>query len=124
MIPHAASSDARCGNEPERMKRSRPLVQRPVLAAAALLAAFTVHAQQTFYWTGGAGRWNDAAHWSVTPGGTGGAGVPGAKDAVTIDARGAVTLSITADAACRDLRIDASSGTLTLQGEAGSALTI
>lgn len=39
------------------------------------------------YWVGGAGDWNDAAHWSLTPGGTGGACIPTVNDNVFFTAQ-------------------------------------
>ena len=39
------------------------------------------------YWVGGSGDWNDASHWSLTPGGTGGACVPTVNDDVFFDAQ-------------------------------------
>ena len=38
-----------------------------------------------YYWVGGEGNWNDAAHWSENSGGTGGIGVPGLYTNVYID---------------------------------------
>ncbi|NQX38988.1 gliding motility-associated C-terminal domain-containing protein [Pedobacter steynii] len=38
------------------------------------------------YWVGGAGDWNDAAHWSSTSGGAGGACIPTVGDDVFFDA--------------------------------------
>lgn len=37
------------------------------------------------YWVGGTGSWNEAAHWSVASGGTGGAAVPTVNDDVFFD---------------------------------------
>ena len=37
------------------------------------------------YWVGGTGNFNDAAHWSLSSGGNGGAGSPGPQDDVTFD---------------------------------------
>jgi hypothetical protein len=39
-------------------------------------------ASQNLYWVGGSGNWNDAAHWSLTQGGAGGACVPTQADNV------------------------------------------
>jgi hypothetical protein len=41
---------------------------------------------QDLYWVGGTGNWTDAGHWSLTSGGTGGAGVPTVLDNVFFDA--------------------------------------
>ena len=56
------------------------------------------------YWIGGAGNWNDAAHWSATSGGTGGASVPTNADNVTFDANsGTGTVTVNAVANMLDL---------------------
>lgn len=39
------------------------------------------------YWVGGSGDWNDASHWSLTPGGTGGACIPTVNDNVFFTAQ-------------------------------------
>lgn len=40
---------------------------------------------KVFYWVGGAGNWNDVAHWSFTSGGTSAAQLPGENDIVIVD---------------------------------------
>ncbi len=40
---------------------------------------------QQLYWVGNGGNWNDAANWSLTSGGPGGAGIPDATTNVFID---------------------------------------
>jgi hypothetical protein len=47
---------------------------------------------QNRYWVGGSGTWHDAAHWSLTSGGPGGASVPDSTNDVFFNA-----LSFTAD---------------------------
>ncbi len=42
-------------------------------------------AGKNYYWVGGTGNWNDPARWSLTSGGTGGAGVPTLLDNVFFD---------------------------------------
>ncbi len=85
-----------------------------------LLAACATAIAQDRYWTGGSGNWSDPAKWSDTPGGAGGAGVPRVGENVHF----ATTSSITIDdvAWCRDLSIDGSHGTVTING--GSELNI
>lgn len=39
----------------------------------------------TYYWVGGTGNWSDSAHWSLSSGGSGGAGVPSSSDDTVID---------------------------------------
>lgn len=47
------------------------------------------------YWVGGTGNWNDPNHWSVSSGGTGGAGIPYiSSDAFVDNSSGTVTISI------------------------------
>lgn len=43
------------------------------------------------YWVGGSGDWNDAAHWSTTSGGLGGACIPTVGDDVYFDANSGFT---------------------------------
>src|SRR5690606_29576651 len=47
---------------------------------------FTASAGGPRYWVGGSGDWNDAAHWSTTSGGPGGACVPTVSNDVFFDA--------------------------------------
>ncbi len=60
------------------------------------------------YWVGGAGDWNDSAHWSTTSGGAGGACVPTVSNDVFFDANSftagsnAVTIS-QGNAYCRNM---------------------
>ena len=64
-----------------RLRLFRTLLP-PVLALLPLLLA----AQgRTLYWTGAQGMWDDAANWSLTSGGPGGAGVPRNSDAVVVE---------------------------------------
>ncbi|WEK18826.1 MAG: Ig-like domain-containing protein [Candidatus Pedobacter colombiensis] len=43
------------------------------------------------YWVGGAGDWNDASHWSLSSGGTGGACIPTVGDDVYFDEKSGFT---------------------------------
>ncbi|SDK71731.1 gliding motility-associated C-terminal domain-containing protein [Pedobacter sp. ok626] len=43
------------------------------------------------YWIGGSGDWNDASHWSLSSGGTGGACIPTVGDDVYFDAQSGFT---------------------------------
>ena len=49
-----------------------------------MLSATTVNAQDLF-WVGDSGNWNDPAHWSLTSGGAGGAGIPGPESGTYFD---------------------------------------
>lgn len=62
----------------------------------------------TLYWVGGAGDWNDRAHWSAASGGPGGACIPFVGDNVVFDANsgfsaGNNTVSTSGNAYCRDM---------------------
>jgi hypothetical protein len=52
-------------------------------------SGFTINsnAGSARYWVGGSGDWNDANHWSLTSGGTGGACVPTVNDDVFFNAQ-------------------------------------
>ena len=52
---------------------------------ALLVLFFNIVDAGNFYWVGGSGHWNDPTHWSASPGGQGGVGVPGSHDDVYFD---------------------------------------
>ena len=56
--------------------------QRLLLALLLCFSVFTYG--RDFYWVGKSGNWNDAANWSLTAGGSGGAGIPGHSDNVFV----------------------------------------
>lgn len=90
------------------------------LLLAAMAFAGTAQAQQVHHWVGGSGAWNDATHWSLTPGGVGGASVPSAKDAVQVGPfSSAVTVEVKGDQAARSLSVDGSGAQVALQGVGG-----
>lgn len=65
-----------------------------------LLLSINVFATD-FYWVGNSGNWNDAAHWSTSSGGNGGAGIPTINDAVFINQQSfnqAGTITVTGNA--------------------------
>lgn len=74
-------------------------------------AGFTITeptaAGTTVYWTGGAGDWNDRAHWSTTSGGAGGACIPFKGDNVVFDANsgltGGGTVTTSSTSFCKDI---------------------
>ena len=72
------------------------------------------------YWIGGAGNWNDTAHWSATSGGEGGAGAPTASDDAIIDWNSGFgeggTIILTDQGDCKDLTF-VSGNTFTLDGD-------
>ncbi|HEU4718306.1 MAG TPA: hypothetical protein VFU15_10750, partial [Bacteroidia bacterium] len=58
------------------------------------------------YWTAGSGNWNDPAHWSESPNGKGGAGIPSVNDDIFIgtdvSSEDADTVTIDGKANCRN----------------------
>ncbi len=54
--------------------------------AGLLIFSFSLAAQSTYYWVGNSGNWSDAAHWSLSSGGAGGAGIPDQNTSVIFDA--------------------------------------
>lgn len=79
---------------------------------------------QTKYWTGGSGSWADPARWSLTPGGSGGAGVPRASEDVVIAPVSAVRIELPAQAVCRDLHIDGQHAAVQVVGAISAELRI
>jgi len=64
------------------------------------------------YWVNGSGNWNEKEHWSFTKGGLGGDCVPGPSNDVYFgsysnnpDVSGTVTVTISGEAYCRDIKI-------------------
>ncbi|WBA44065.1 beta strand repeat-containing protein [Hymenobacter canadensis] len=93
--------------------------------------AFLPPATRTLYWVGEGGNWNDAAHWSLSSGGSGGACTPSLVDNVVVDANSVTTTGQTltinlASASCRS--IDCSALTngkgLTLRNVTGNLLSV
>lgn len=93
---------------------------RAFLLACCCLLATLASAQQAKYWTGGTGRWSDAANWSDATG-RASVGAPRADEAAVIHSNAAIEILIDGDARCAALIIDANGGSLRLSG-AGSAL--
>lgn len=91
-----------------------------VLLFSMLLPALA-QAQGQRYWVGGSGQWSDPAHWTATPNGPGGAGIPGSGDAVIIAANGSETVvHLSGNTSAGDLRVDGSNGTVMLAGSEGT----
>lgn len=71
----------------------------------------------TLYWVGGAGDWNNRAHWSTTSGGPGGACVPFTSDNVVFDANSGLTaggtVTTSSSSFCKDMTWAAGVGTVT-----------
>ncbi len=96
----------------------------PLSAYAWLLIGLLIPAlawsQEQRHWVGGNGAWNDAAHWSLTANGPGGAGVPRSGDAVTIaPVSGPVVVTVSKDAAAGDLLVDGTRASVALEGSQG-----
>ncbi|MEX1132524.1 MAG: hypothetical protein WEC15_04800, partial [Flavobacteriales bacterium] len=79
---------------------------------------------QTKYWIGGSGNWSEGARWSFTQNGPGGAGIPRANEDVVIAPVGDATITLPAQAWCRDLRIDAGGRNVQLRGSAPAELHV
>lgn len=83
----------------------------------------------TYYWVGGSGTWNNtnAANWSLSSGGAGGAGVPTITDGVNFDANSGATPTITiaSTAKCNWASFGTTGATYSLSGSAtfGAAAT-
>jgi len=67
-------------------KLRRNIGRITVLTVFVLVAAGSSAFAADRYWVGGDGNWSDAAHWSTSSGGAGGASVPGRNDTVYFDA--------------------------------------
>ncbi|MBK7269769.1 MAG: gliding motility-associated C-terminal domain-containing protein [Flavobacteriales bacterium] len=93
-----------------------------MLAAVLLPAALC--AQVLKHWVGGAGAWSEAAHWSLSPAGPGGAGMPRANEDVLIAPGTPISITLDGVAECRDLRVDARHAELTVIGAVGNDLHI
>jgi gliding motility-associated-like protein len=82
---------------------------------------FMPKAQSALYWVGGTGSWSDAAHWSFSSGGPGGACVPTGGDDVFFDGNsfptaGAIVMLNTENAYCRSMTWTGSTGRPLLMG--------
>lgn len=79
----------------------------------------------TLYWVGGAGDWNNRAHWSTTSGGAGGACVPFTSDNVVFDTNsgltGGGTVTTSSSSFCKDMTWVAGVGTVTFNESATGA---
>ena len=61
-------------------------MKRQILAVSILLVAVQLFGQESRFWVGGSGKWNDANHWSTVSGGEPGATVPESGTSVVFDA--------------------------------------
>jgi gliding motility-associated-like protein len=91
-----------------------------LLLMSSLFMSARTMAQDARFWVGGSGDWEDAAHWSLTTDGSGGAGAPGAGDTVRIaPGAGDIVVHIGTEAEAGPLHIDGSRGGVTLAGDRG-----
>ena len=92
--------------------------------------AFTAAAGNNLYWIGGSGVWNNAAHWSFTSGGPGGACIPTPADNVFFDANSGFTtgnnvVSLTGVGQyCHNITWNGALSTPTISGGPSNPLTI
>lgn len=105
-----------------QVKRTHPFLRSLVV----LFWIAQCHAvlAQTKFWVGGAGDWDDAAHWSHVAGGPGGAGVPRVNDDVVIAGRTPFTVRVPAAAWCKDLVVDASNADIRIDGPRSAEINI
>ncbi len=98
-----------------------------LLLFASVLVPLWIQAR-TLYWVGGSGNWNDAQHWSLYSGGTGGAAIPGSADDVSFDAASFhnpnETVTIPGNAACRTMEWEQGVYNPVLQGAPASSLEV
>lgn len=97
--------------------------KRALIFSLLLFAVCTAQGS-TFYWiASGGGNWNNAANWSTSSGGSGGAGIPDNDDIVYFDRGGSCILTANVTIISLYLQtgfnatINAGSNTLTITGE-------
>ena len=60
-------------------------MKRHIFTVSILLVAAQLFGQESRFWVGGSGKWNDMSHWSVTSGGEPGAALPESGTSVVFD---------------------------------------
>ena len=60
-------------------------MKRHIFTVSILLVAAQLFGQESRFWVGGSGKWNDMSHWSVTSGGEPGATLPESGTSVVFD---------------------------------------
>ena len=91
------------------------------------LAISNVVMAQKLYWVGGSGQFNDAAHWSYTSNGQGGAKTPTISDDVYFDEnsfKSSSVINIIGGASCRDIIFSDYTLPVILNGTSNEKLTI
>ncbi|MBX2974259.1 MAG: SprB repeat-containing protein, partial [Flavobacteriales bacterium] len=104
------------------MNRTYALLPKLLLIIACMQAMAV--AAQTRYWVGGNGAWADPAHWSASPGGTGGVGVPRTGEDVVIAAAMPLTITLDGTASCRSLSVDAGAASVRFRGNVRAEMDI
>jgi hypothetical protein len=95
-------------------------------------AGFTITeptaAGTTLYWVGGAGDWNNRAHWSTASGGAGGACIPFTSDNVVFDAGSGLTaggiVTTGSTSFCKDITWVSGVGPMTFNESAVSSFRV
>jgi hypothetical protein len=95
-------------------------------------AGFTITeptaAGTTLYWVGGAGDWNNRAHWSTASGGAGGACIPFTSDNVVFDAGSGLTaggiVTTGSTSFCKDITWVSGVGPMTFNESPTSSLRV
>ncbi len=84
-------------------------MKKIILCASLLVTAaiFTVQAADRYWISNTAGNWNNAANWSATSGGSGGASVPDTADVVLFDAAGTGNCNIDVNVAVNGINVTA-----------------
>ena len=80
----------------------------------------------TYYWVGGTGNWDNsnAANWSATSGGAGGAGIPTSADNIIFNASsGTGTVTVFSTAVCNDLTASAVTAATTFTMSTGPSVS-
>lgn len=100
------------------------LLLAAILFGASVVAVAQTDGARTKYWVGGTGNWDDAAHWSATENGVGGAGAPRANENVVVAAGAESIITLDGRAQCNNLRVDATSAFVRIDGSERTELTI
>lgn len=109
------------------MMRTKSLLRIPTLAVLALVCVFAMAqqgAQRTKYWTGGEGTWADAAKWSLTPGGVGGAGAPRSHEDAVIASSMESIVHVEGSMRCAGLSVDGTQGFVKIEGTTTDELAL
>lgn len=102
-------------------------LRKYLLILIAFAFSVTVSAEK-LYWVGGSGNFNDAAHWSRTSGGNGGAKIPTLYDDVLFNhassKNGTYQVTLTSSVFCKDFIVDLYSKNVSFVGAIGSKIQV